>query len=187
MSDTQESLSAILAEARDKYTVHDCNECDFRKSCERSFGSDECKSTRKSIFLAFGIEDGYFTKLLDRIEAAAKREQQDAMKTAFLTKCKVCEKVGPAAPGNAAAMREALIKAKLYFDHRGEGTNLDDAGMAIDAITSIDAALAAPARNCDRPKDRAEDAFMAKFGRPWTTAEDELATWLFAPAEVDHG
>ena len=123
----------------------------------------------------------------DRIEAAAKREQQDAMKTAFLTKCKVCEKVGPAAPGNAAAMREALIKAKLYFDHRGEGTNLDDAGMAIDAITSIDAALAAPARNCDRPKDRAEDAFMAKFGRPWTTAEDELATWLFAPAEVDHG
>ena len=52
-------------------------------------------------------------------------------------------------PGNAAALREALEKAKLYFDHRGEETNLDDAGMAIDAITSIDAALAAPARNCD--------------------------------------
>lgn len=81
MSDTQESSSAILAEARDKYTVHDCNECDFRKSCELSFGSDECKSTRKSISLAFGIEDDYFTKLLDRIEAAMKRERAiaDAM------------------------------------------------------------------------------------------------------------
>ena len=73
-----EPLDAILAEARDKYTVHDCNECDYRKSCECSFDSDECTSTRKSISLALGIEDGYFTKLLDRIEAAVKREREAA-------------------------------------------------------------------------------------------------------------
>lgn len=79
---------------------------------------------------ANGYEDG------DALDDNDARQIADAV-------VRVC------APCNAAVTREALMKAKLYFDHRGEGTNLDDAGMAIDAITSIDAALAAPARNCD--------------------------------------
>lgn len=65
----------IIAEAREKYTVHHCGQCEFRKSCINKFDSDECKNTRQSIMLGFSIEDGYFTKLLDRLEAAHKREQ----------------------------------------------------------------------------------------------------------------
>ena len=68
-----DALRAIIAEMRDKYTVHNCDECDFRKSCDERFDSDECKSKRKSISLAFGIEDDYFARLADRIEAAAER------------------------------------------------------------------------------------------------------------------
>lgn len=67
----------IIAEAREKYTVHNCGQCEFRKSCYLSvngFDSDECKERRQSIMLGFGIEDGYFTKLLDMLEAAHKRE-----------------------------------------------------------------------------------------------------------------
>jgi hypothetical protein len=151
-----ETLSAILA--------------DFRKFALRAAEEDKMISPESVLLLA------------DKAEAAAERERQDAMKTALLTKCKVCEKVGPAsATGNAAAMREALTKARLYFDHRGEGTNLDDAGMAIDAITSIDAALAAPARNCDRFAT-AEEAYAAWQKHKSLTA---ICDWLFAPAKGD--
>ena len=67
----------IIAEAREKYTVHNCGQCEFRKSCSLGiigFDSDECRERRQSIMLGFGIEDGYFTKLLDMLEAAHKRE-----------------------------------------------------------------------------------------------------------------
>ena len=69
----------IIAEARDKYTVHDCNECEYRKSCDlnsHGFDSDECREKRQSIALLFGIDDGYFTKLLCRLEAAWKRDAE---------------------------------------------------------------------------------------------------------------
>ena len=68
-------FSDIVRDARDKYTVHNCNECNWRKSCEgRKFGDSECLSERQSISLSFGIEDGYFTKLLNDLEAAHERE-----------------------------------------------------------------------------------------------------------------
>lgn len=41
------------------------------------------------------------------------------------------------------------------------------------------AALAATPRNCDRGRDAAEDAFTARFGRPWTAEEARVAEWLF--------
>lgn len=109
---------------------------------------------------ANGYEDG------DALDDNDARQIADAVE-------RVC------APCNAAVMREALVKAKLYFDRRGEGTNLDDAGMAIDAITSIDAALATPPRNCDRFAT-AEEAYSA-----WMPAVemDAICDWLFAPAK----
>jgi hypothetical protein len=111
---------------------------------------------------ANGYEDG------DALDDNDARQIADAVE-------RVC------APCNAAVTREALMKAKLYFDHRGEGTNLDDAGMAIDAITSIDAALAAPPRNCDRFAT-AEEAYSA-----WMPAVemDAICDWLFAPAKEE--
>ena len=63
----QETIADVIAEARDKYTVHECNQCEWRKCCE-------------SIFLKLGIEDGYFTQLLDRLESAHKRESVAAAK-----------------------------------------------------------------------------------------------------------
>ena len=80
----QKSHAAIIMEARDKYTVHNCNECDYRKSCDmnsRGFDSDKCREMRQSIMLGFGIEDGYFTELLDRLEAAHKREIVEIVKS----------------------------------------------------------------------------------------------------------
>ena len=78
MANTQGSILGIIAEARDKYTVHDCTECNWRKCCllnARGFGSAECLEKRERIALALGIEDGYFQGLLDRLEAAWKRER----------------------------------------------------------------------------------------------------------------
>lgn len=56
-------------------------------------------------------------------------------------------------------------------------------GELVDCINKGAAVLAKPPRNCDRTKGEAEELFKERFGRPWTQAEDELAAWLFAPAE----
>ena len=80
-------------------------------------------------------------------------------------------------PSDSAKMRDAILAIKELNDRRPH----DAAGYEINDI--IEDALSAPARNCDRTKDEAESAFKAKFGRPWNTAEDELASWLFAPEE----
>ena len=120
----QETIADIIAEARDKYTVHECNQCSWRKCCSKGFGSEECGKFRESIFLRLGIEDGYFTQLLDRLDAAHKRERER---------------------GNAAKLREALkaivgLCAGLMPTWDGAVGRIKD--MA-------EAALAAPARNCD--------------------------------------
>lgn len=70
----QETIADVIAEARDKYTVHECNQCAWRKCCSEGFGSEKCGKFRESIWLKLGIEDGYFTQLLDRLEVAHKRE-----------------------------------------------------------------------------------------------------------------
>lgn len=197
MSDTPEPLAAILAEARNKYTVHDCNECDYRKSCDLRFDCDECKTKRQSISLALGIEDDYFTKLLDRIEAAYKREhaewhaETDAakddrnrvacrMRSEFAAKCRNCER----ATGNAAALREALEKCNELFrcddDNKSRLCNL-----ARKADEATQAALAAPARNCDRfqTEEEAYAAFMGLFDHFKGERHYQYCRWLFAPAE----
>lgn len=75
----QDTVGKIIAVARDKYTVHECNECTWRKCCELKFDSAECREVREDIFLSLGIEDGYFSDLLNRIEAAYKREMGDVL------------------------------------------------------------------------------------------------------------
>ena len=75
-----ETIADIIAEARDKYTVHECNQCAWRKCCSEGFGSEKCGKFRESILLKLGLEDGYFTQLLDRLEAALGRERGDAAK-----------------------------------------------------------------------------------------------------------
>lgn len=134
----------------------------------------------------------------DRIEAAAELEAIRRDKTSF--HCGDCAKFGcdcdagdvdgnedfiacekfvrrRASPGNSAAMREALEEQLLYWDSHIRTRDEEEMRKRTEA------ALAAPARNCDRTKDEAEELFKERFGRPWTQAEDELAAWLFAKAE----
>ena len=49
----------------------------------------------------------------DRLEAAAQRDKQDAMKTALMAKCEICARLSP--QGNAARLAKAL------FDPEKEG------------------------------------------------------------------
>jgi len=162
-NENHETHAEIIAEARDKYTVHDCNECEYRKSCDlnsNGFDSDECKQKRQSIALLFGIEDGYFTKLLCRLEAARKREvdklnsviqtqrstfdaEQDRHRREATAKKSL-------AVGNAAKLREALTKVSEWMAHR-IATGGFEASPTIPTVLEdvVLPALAAPPRNCD--------------------------------------
>ena len=156
----------------------------------------------------YGANSPRVLALADRIEAAANLEYQEAKDyfaklhdgPSMICTAKNCavrniglslaaapRKFDEAAPGNAAAMREAL-EWVAQFAELGVDDELGADGQNIlTAAEMARAALAAPDRNCDRTKDEAEELFKARFGRPWTQTEDELAAFLFAPAEgVDH-
>jgi hypothetical protein len=125
----QNTVGEIIAVARDKYTVHECNECTWRKCCELKFDSAECRENREDIFLSLGIEDGYFSDLLNRIEAAWKRERT----------------------GNAAKAREALVRVLRLANVTADGENWDwNNAIAENVVKIVKEALAAPARNCDK-------------------------------------
>lgn len=165
MMDNNETIADIIAEARDKYTVHECSQCTWRKCCSKGFGSEECGKLRESIWLKFGIEDGYFAQLLDRLEAAHKRELSkivskngsdfgqlgDAAKLRELfTKNRETDNSGAAIytndnSGDCAKMREALQQAKVAILAARKKMGVDNPII----LEIIDAALAAPPRNCD--------------------------------------
>ena len=100
--------------------------------------------------------------------------------------------------GNAAAMREALAKirgiAKTFMDATRMRHVTDSARIDVGDIQELaNAALVAPARNCDRYED-APSAY-ADFIVPWKldghlddvpTLQD-FANWLFAPATEKEG
>jgi hypothetical protein len=178
----------IIAEAREKYTVHHCGQCEFRKSCnlsENGFDSDECKERRQSIMLGFGIEDGYFTKLLDRLEAAHKREkaaiEADALAVGGFVEASRATSEKSSAVGNAAAMREALRRCANYLD-------VDDAGLCKDECDALrevtQSATSAPPRNCDRFFN-ANDALEA-FKKEKGETIIEFIRWIFAEAKGEN-
>ena len=116
------------------------------------------------------ITDGDVEDWADRIEAAYARDI-----------------------GNAAALREALVKTLDAFKSGAIRTewNDPDSWKHDDELwylkNDIESALAAPARNCDRFatwKD-AWDAFAAAYFGPTDPGEMEyyFGVWLFAPAE----
>lgn len=181
MSDKPETLAAILAEMRDLADHRAADAGGERPVIEllRSYADRldaaaerERAELRRQLRNEIEINNALATvrpqfHYVDDVIAEAEKERAHEIELAKLR-----------APGNAAAMRAALENAISVFR--------DDLPTPRDisrAFAAANAALAAPARNCDRTKDEAESAFKAKFGRPWNTAEDELASWLFAPAE----
>ena len=184
----------IIAETREKYTVHNCNQCEFRKSCVNKFDSDECKKIRQSIMFGFGIEDGYFTKLLDRLGAAHKREIETSRATSEKS----------SAVGNAAKMREALKylrDASREFCHRILNSKYNqiydkykckEVVKIGDAIVNANIALAASPRNCDVYRTKKErNAAYKKYreyvimsnSNPFIAQDERMSKedWLFPP------
>jgi len=124
MSDTTESLSAILAEMRD----------------ERIIRLDGADVTRCLLL-----------NLADRIEAAAKRERaENEAKVGEMIAFVKREMAKSAAHGNAAALREALERIRPLVRAAGATQYVPERKALVDgALGIIDGALAAPARNCD--------------------------------------
>jgi hypothetical protein len=199
----------IIAEAREKYTVHNCGQCKFRKSCNlgiNCFDSDECRERRQSIMLGFGIEDGYFTKLLDRLGAAHKREIEASRANSEKS----------SAVGNAAKMRSALKylrDASREFCHlilNSKYNQIYDKYKCKefvkigDAIVYANIALAASPRNCERFADELDaqieflnDVWLISVTKDtmlerdkfenWTEEmKSRYASWLFAEAKGEN-
>lgn len=133
----------------------------------------------------------YLRILLDRIEAAAERERDEDRQLAAIAesdeafaRCARCDRP-ERATGNAAALREALEKIRHEYGWgliscRTCVSSEADVERVSDLFEKqIDAALAAPPRNCDRFAT-AEEAYSA-----WMQAVemDAICDWLFAPAE----
>ena len=155
MSDKPEPLAAILAEMRG-----------------RILGEDRIKYTLPADeALAF----------IDRIEVAVERERN-----AHTNDIHNALYMATGIPGNAAALSEALVKltdaVRNYFgwDDAPAVQDRDDPTAYFCAeMSAALAALAAPARNCDRFAT-AEDAYAAWQKHNSLTA---ICDWLFAPAE----
>lgn len=97
-----------------------------------------------------------------------------------------------AAPGNAAAMRAALSDLVYNIEIRAQAFGIFS---IVDKKTWLDAqaALSAPARNCDRPECQTEDGARKTWWKEeihprcdgQTMDHDEVpyTDWLFAPAK----
>ena len=205
-------VEKIISLARDKYTVHECSECTYRKCCDlnsNGYGSAECLSRRVSISLMLGIEDSYFTKLLDDIEAAWKREKAKAEADALAVGGIV--EAERHSPGNAAAMCEALVAlrdAARNFCHQILNSKYNDImdkykcrergfpallDLRYYAIPKANAALSAPPRQCDVGTAAEQgERCMAQFDQ-WRRKGDgmklitAIMAWAQKPYEAEEG
>ena len=93
--------------------------------------------------------------------------------------------------GNAARMREALVKADAAFRRISQSAWFIDANFSetkevMDAGDAVTSALSAPPRNCDRfaTLDDARNAFFADYVPDETcSSATAFAIWLFAEAK----
>lgn len=175
-TNTPETLAAILAE--------------FRQFALRAAQWDKTISPESILLLA------------DKVEAAAERERN-----AHTNDIHDALYLATGIPGNAAAMREALEKIRHEYGWGRIGCRTCVSSEAdVERVSDlfekqIDAALAAPARNCDRFADEL-DAQLAFLNDVWLISVDKntmlekdkfenwteqmktrYGRWLFATAE----
>ena len=105
-----------------------------------------------------------FRRMLDRFDAAHKHERETS--------------------GNTAALHEALKPVKRYLD--GYTVNI------LELRRTVDAALTAPTRNCDRFASAEEawdayDAWVESYREKGETEPLNEFGWLFAPATEHEG
>lgn len=129
-----------------------------------------------------------------RIKAAVKREREEvtAARHAFVgvdfAKDKPTYTCVEIAPGNAAAMREALERLDEHLHEDDYDGHLFFNLFDYDPKEEIRAALSAPARNCDwfQTADEARDAVKAAFANTMLLDDRQLRAvcdWLFDSAE----
>lgn len=139
-------------------------------------------------------------ELCERIDAAAAREYAQwhgetnaakeernriacKMRYEFAAKCRACK----SAPGNDAAMREALEYVLEKIDAwRTDGTM--EHWQYAQLFDTCDAALAAPARNCDILSEEAANKAWDDYRHANVLPRGgwdfrHIIAWLFAPAE----
>lgn len=137
-------------------------------------------------------------ELADRIEAAYKREIDEARKardeareTAEDALWELAE-LRERAPGNASALRDLLEKIRHEYGWGRIGcrtcvSSEADVERVLDLFEKqIDAALAAPARNCDRPFrlfEEAIGAYVTERGDGPHLGYCDAIKWMLAPAE----
>lgn len=124
-------------------------------------------------------EDGYalsplvcdLLRLADRIEAAHEREQEDVIAATVVAAAKSASEVyephiQSEPVGNSAKMREAIAKCVKLITEFGNAeivkTPLD---VIIDIETILNAALSAPARNCDVGTEQEQQDRFREFCR----------------------
>lgn len=161
-----------------------------------------------------GFSRADLAALADRIEAAAKREYEEAKAyfeklhdgPSMICTAKSCAvrnvglAIANAAPGNAAALRAALERAidaiqtmiALYDEEHtaavktGATWKRSDTSAVDEIVEQARAALAAPARNCDRfatVKDAGIAFARERKDQPLPCPDFTFSAWLFAPAE----
>ena len=136
----------------------------------------------------------YFADLADRIEAALTKEPENANNGSEI--CTI---------GNMAAMREAaetvynvLEKLKPVALHLGNVGRMREFNHLVCAAKNrLDFALAAPARNCDRPEcaslEMATKTWIREEFGPYcngkATTDDirSFDVWAYAPAKKQEG
>lgn len=175
-----ETVADILSDAFRRFFVHSCDECEYRKCCDYRFCDQNCDDKRRSISLLWAFNEGGFAKLLARIDAAVKRER-DLLVNA----------------GNAAAFRAALENVERVARFcaetprftSGYPTDAARADVLYSRIVELGrvarAALAAPARNCDRfaTANDAVEGYIAAHPHDDEPDASTYGSWLFAPAQ----
>ena len=141
---------------------------------------------------SFGLSADNYRIIADRLEAAAKRDEERAVEHATRhaeavarDNCRDCvhNPNGKSYEGgNAAAMREALEKARGVIKAMG-------GYWARETLPIIDAALSKPARNCDRFQVAAEalQEWQSLVKAKPNTWDFRYNYWLFAPAAERKG
>ena len=122
--------------------------------------ADIVAEMRRDERIHVSIPTVYLAKYADRLEAAWKRERAS---------------VG-CPPSNVAKMRDALKQAKTALEVAKREMGVDNPII----MEIIDAALAAPPRNCDKySHDQALRIWSAEPENPMNGCFDD---WLYAPA-----
>ena len=162
MADTHETIADIIAEKRRRAE-------EIERDCAEKMKRGEMVSDRYARELVADIR-----REVDRLDAAHKRER-----------------------GDAAKLREALKHIKDRLPHmlqymRVHWEDANAGGYFDELMLVIDAALAAPPRNCDRFASAEEawdayDEWVDSYRAQGKTEPFNEFGWLFAPATEKEG